>query len=80
MAVPVGQLAARSRQVRFTEVSKAIAVWLGSAIGQVFVAIGWTTGGLWRAAVFCAVCTAWGFRSGAGHPQPDEKLPEQGKT
>ena len=76
----------RAREITLPAVAARAAVALGSAIGQVFVAIGWLAGFLWlrvmvgifwQGSMFCCVCAAWGFREAAGRPQPDEKPPPE---
>lgn len=61
-AVPVEQIRADARQVRFSRV-------LITVIAGFFFAIGWTAGHTWLAVVFCAVAIRYGWREGTGIPR-----------
>ena len=77
--VPVDELAARSREVRPGRVVQTVIAAIGVAIGWVtgrfFRSIGWLAGRAWLIAAFFAETVVYGFREGAGLPQPAAKEP-----
>jgi len=77
--VPVDELAARSREVRPGRVAQtviaAIGVALGWTVGRFFRSIGWLAGRTWLIGAFFAETVVYGFREGAGLPQPAAKEP-----
>jgi hypothetical protein len=82
---PSAGLPARARQVRPAAVARQAASALDWVLTSILAGIAWVFGGLWFCVVFAVMYVAkplaWGFRAGAGWPQPDEKKPEaeQGK-
>jgi hypothetical protein len=58
-AIPVDQLQVRAAEVRPGRVA-------ATAIGAVFVAIGWVLGRLWMGAVFCCLAARYGYWRGTG--------------
>jgi hypothetical protein len=79
-SIPVDELADRSREVRPGRVAQtviaAIGVALGWVIGRFFRSIGWLAGRTWLIGAFFAETVVYGFREGAGLPQPMPKAPD----
>jgi len=81
-SIPADELAARARDVRpgrvVQTVIAAIGVAIGWVIGRFFRSIGWLAGRTWLIGAFFAETVVYGFREGAGLPQPaPEKPPGQ---
>lgn len=72
--IPVDNLSERSRKARpgrvlMTAVA-AIGVAIGWAVGVFFRSLGWLAGRTWMILAFFAETVVYGFREGAGLPQP----------
>lgn len=72
--IPVDELSARSRSDRpgravMTAVA-ALGVAVGWTIGMFFRSLGWLAGRTWLILAFFAETVVYGFREGAGLPQP----------
>jgi hypothetical protein len=78
-SIPADDLAARARDVRPGRVAQtviaAIGVALGWAIGRFFRSLGWLAGRAWLIGAYFAETVVYGFREGAGLPQPVMKEP-----
>jgi hypothetical protein len=81
-SIPADELAARSREVRpgrvVQTVIAAIGVAIGWTVGRFFRSIGWAAGRTWLIGAYFAETVVYGFREGAGLPQPALKEPEPG--
>jgi hypothetical protein len=74
----VDQLISKSREVRpgrvLLTVIAAIGTAIGWAIGRFFLAIGWLAGRAWLIGAFFTEAVIYGFRGGAGLPQPERQV------
>jgi hypothetical protein len=77
-SIPADELAARARDVRPGRVAQTVIAAIGVAIGwffgRFFRSIGWLAGRTWLIGAFFAETVVYGFREGAGLPQP---VPEE---
>ena len=72
--IPVDELTGRSRETRpgraAMTVIAALGVAIGWAVGMFFRSLGWLAGRTWLILAFFAETVVYGFREGAGLPQP----------
>lgn len=77
--VPVDELARRARDVRpgrvLLTVISAIGVAIGWAVGMFFRSIGWLSGRVFLVGAYFTETVIFGFREGAGIPQPVREPP-----
>ena len=80
--IPADELTKRAAEIRPGRVAQtviaAIGVAIGWAVGMFFRSLGWLAGRTWLILAFFAETVVYGFREGAGLPQPAMKAPPEG--